>query len=53
MVIWELHAPDVRSVQVAQQQVNIPCDRIWSAELVNPEIWAGLGFPTQSRLEAV
>lgn len=43
-VIWELNAPDVQTVQTAQQQASIPCDRIWSAELLNPEIWAGLGF---------
>jgi hypothetical protein len=47
-VIWELSAPDVQTVQAVQQQTNAPCDRIWSGELVNPEIWAGLGFSTQS-----
>lgn len=43
---WELQSPDVQIVQSAQQQVYVPCDRIWSAELLNPEIWAGLGFST-------
>lgn len=47
--IWELQSPDVQTVQQAQQQANIPYDRIWSAELLNPEIWAGLGFSTQDK----
>jgi hypothetical protein len=47
--IWELHAPDVQTVQSVQQQANVPCDRIWSAELVNPEILVGLGFSTQNK----
>jgi hypothetical protein len=42
--VWELQAPNVESVQAAHQKGKIACDRIWSAKLLNPEIWAELVF---------
>jgi hypothetical protein len=47
-LIWELNAPTVETVENAQRQSQIPFDRIWLAELLNPEIWAELASSRQS-----
>lgn len=36
-IICELNAPDLESVRVAQRRLDIPFDRVWSAQVLSPE----------------
>lgn len=35
-VVYELNSPDIKLMQAAQQELGISCDRIWSAQILNP-----------------